>query len=146
MEGLVKLAVSLLAQHALGNDRGHRPPHILAAMACGFAAALVMAALLGCLIAALWREVLPAAGPVGAPAICAGALILLCAVLALAAVRLMGRPNPAPPSPLADLFQNFEAGHFIRNHKFDMLMGAALLGLLTGVVARSSRSSASDRR
>jgi HAMP domain-containing protein len=146
MEGLVKLAVSLIAQRALGSERGYRPPHILAAMACGLAAAFVMAAALGCLVAALWREALPAAGPVGAPAICAGALILLCGLLALAAALLMRRRSPPSISPLVDLFQNVDAGYFIRNHKVDMLMGAALLGLLAGVGARSSRSSAGGRR
>lgn len=136
MEGLVKL-LGLVAQFALGAERGgQQPPRIIVAIACGVGISLAAFGAVGCFIAALWVGLLPALGPVGAPLVCAGVLLLICVILALFAFFSSRRRSPPPIAALSDAFQGFDPGPFLRQHKFDLLIGALLLGLMTGV-ARS---------
>lgn len=141
MEGIVKLAVTLLTDIALNRATERRPPHRIAAVACGAVAMLAAFAAIGFLLAALWHGMVPTAGPAGASLICAGVLLAVCIVLVIAALLFLRRPAPPPQiHPLVDLLQNVETGgEFLRHHKFDFLLGAIAAGIFAGMRNSSRR-------
>jgi hypothetical protein len=90
----------------------------------------------GCAMAGLWIYVGHHLGPVAAPLITAAALVIL-AGLALLLCRLPRRrlraraENVDPAAGLSNLVDSVLPGLF-RDHKTTILLGAALLGLLSG--------------
>ncbi|HEY2110523.1 MAG TPA: hypothetical protein VGH25_02220, partial [Dongiaceae bacterium] len=89
-----------------------------------------------CAMAGLWIYVGHHLGPVAAPLITAAALVIL-AGLALLLCRLPRRrpalrpANVDPAAGLSNLVDSVLPGLF-RDHKTTILVGAALLGLLSG--------------
>jgi hypothetical protein len=146
MNAVMKAAVIAFAETA-GGRIGVVARRSTAAALCAVSAAAFAAAAVGCAVAALWIFVLPAVGPVGAPAIAAAALLLLCLAL-LAAVRMILRRQPAParaaigaggmPSSLiADLSRLFD----------DNKCAALLAALMAGAnAARSQKQDDAGRR
>jgi len=70
-----------------------------AALAVLTATAGLLAASLGCGIAALWLAVTPVLGPAGAALVSAAVLLLMAGLGLAVARRLMRRLNPAKPVP-----------------------------------------------
>jgi hypothetical protein len=130
--GLIQLALALLAQFSTTRRVGER---LGRAAAAAFLALLALAAIfaaVGCAIAALWLAMIPYAGPVGAPLVAAGALLAAGLILLLAG-RLVMRVKPSPPR--SSFFSALQAGdidRLVREHKETLLWLILALGLVLG--------------
>jgi hypothetical protein len=94
-------------------------------------ALVALLAAIGCAVAALWIYLIPYAGPVGAPLIISGALLVLCVILALAAY-LTGRRKPKVAG--ADFATAIKP-----------LLEAVIAGFAMGSRTKKSKSSANDK-
>ncbi len=101
-----------------------------------FAAVFAIGAV-GCISASVWIYALPLVGPVGAPLVVAG-LLLVIGLAAFLAPRL-GREPVVPPPPVPAITPELvlaEATHLLRDHKLPVLLGALLVGLSEGTKRR----------
>ena len=134
---MLRLALSLFLQAmAVREAKGAVVRGVLCLVA-GLVAAILALGAIGCAIAALWIYVGRHLGPVGAPLICAAALIILAGLVLLLCrlprARARPRPRAVAADPMAGLSHLTESlpGLF-RDHKTAILLGAALLGILSG--------------
>jgi hypothetical protein len=136
VEYLLGLLAPVLGQLAIADSRS-RASGAIADLALLGLAVLGMMAAAGCLVAALWLAALPRFGPAEAPVMCAIILIVISAVLIVIGTGALRRkkatPEPAPA--LIELLQKVDTERLVRDHKADLLIGALVVGLLTGVVA-----------
>jgi hypothetical protein len=97
--GTTNLALALVQALSFSRvfKRWKRKATLLSIAACLAAVALIaLLAAMVCAVAALWIYLIPYAGPVGAPAIVAGALLALCLILSIAAY-FTARHKPRVP-------------------------------------------------
>lgn len=131
MNGVFKLAFSVLTQMAMSEPLGARLARGGAAAAL---ALLALAALLGgagCGFAALWIFLIPYAGPIGALLIVGGILFTVAAVLLIAAFVLMRRKRrqASAVDALAEALKTGDASKLMHDHKTVLLLFAVLTGL-----------------
>lgn len=140
MGGIVKLALSVLAEiAALSRARKLAPRVALAALLLTLTT-MMAAASFGCAIAALWIWLLPLVGPWGAPLICAGVLALITAALAGSGYWL-ARSRGGLQTGTGTLAAAIETGDFaplIRDHQWLLLALAALSGAVSAERSRKT--------
>lgn len=133
MGGIVKLALSVLAEiTALSRARKLAPRVALTALLLTLTAMMV-AASFGCAIAALWIWLLPLVGPWGAPLICAGVLALIAAALA-GGGYWFARGRGGSQAGAGTLAAAIETGDFaplIHEYRWLLLALAALSGAIS---------------
>jgi hypothetical protein len=130
--GVIRLALALLAQLATTRRVGER---VGRAAAAGFLALLALAAAfaaIGCAVAALWIAMIPHAGPVGAPLIAAGALLGTGLILLLAGRLILKTKSGPPRSSFLGALQAGDLDRLVREHKETLLWLALALGLVLG--------------
>jgi hypothetical protein len=134
---MLRLALSLLVQAMAVREAQAAAVRAILCLVAGLLAATLLLAAVGCAIAGLWIYLGHRLGSVAAPLISAAALLIL-AGLAL----LLSRLPRARPKPRARA-ENIDSGagltnlvdklpDLFRDHKTTILVGAALLGLLSG--------------
>ena len=132
MSALIKLALALFDGGAMRLDDRSTARMECVVIATGVAVLAALGAL-ACLLTALWIYALPYVGEVGAPAVVAAALLILCFAL-LVTIRYAPksrRPSPAslegaPAQLLAD------ATRLIAAHKVPVIIAAMVAGLIVG--------------
>ena len=140
MGGIVKLALTVLAEiTALSRARKLAPRVAVAALLLTLTSMMV-AASFGCAIAALWIWLVPLVGSWGAPLICAGVLALFAAALAAGGYWL-ARKRGGSQIGTGTLAAAIETGDFaplIQEHKWLLLALAALSGAATAEKSRKT--------
>ena len=147
MGGIVKLALTVLAEiTALSRARKLAPRVAVAALLLTLTSMMV-AASFGCAVAALWIWLVPLVGPWGAPLICAGVLALFAAALAAGGYWLARKRGGLPrkrgglQTGAGTLAAAIETGDFaplIQEHKWLLLALAALSGAATAEKSRKT--------
>ncbi|HSY85837.1 MAG TPA: hypothetical protein VLA85_04650 [Verrucomicrobiae bacterium] len=133
---MLRLGLSLLVQAMAVREAKDAAVRGVIYLAAGLLASTLLLGAVGCAMAGLWIYVGHHLGPVAAPLITAAALVIL-AGLALLLCRLPRRrlrpraANVDPAAGLSNLVDSVLPGLF-RDHKTTILVGAALLGLLSG--------------
>jgi hypothetical protein len=133
---MLRLGLSLLVQAMAVREAKDAAVRGVIYLAAGLLASTLLLGAVGCAMAGLWIYVGHHLGPVAAPLITAAALVIL-AGLALLLCRLPRRrlrpraANVDPAAGLSNLVDSVLPGLF-RDHKTTILLGAALLGLLSG--------------
>lgn len=132
MSALIKLALALFDGGAMRFDNRSAARMECVVIATVVAVAAAMAAL-ACLLTALWIYALPYVGEVGAPAIVAAALLILCFALLLAIRYAPKARRPRPASLEAAPAQLLaEAARLIKAHKVPVIIAALVAGLIAG--------------
>ncbi len=134
METVLKLVMTLASHLSVARTSAALfSPQRIAAICLAFMTLVIGIAAIGCAIGALWVEVLPATGLAGAWLIVTLALIVLGVAFAAIAYRLTRRAPPPPlTTGLEDLLRAPNLMPFIHDHKTELLLGAAIIGLLLG--------------
>jgi hypothetical protein len=133
MNTFIKLAFALVDGGMLRQDRQSTARMACLATATIVAVVCAMAAI-GCLLAALWIYALPYVGAVGAPAVVAGVLIILCCAV-LTFMRYapkLRRRIASPPFDAAPALLLAQATRLLKEHKGPVLIAALLAGLVAG--------------
>jgi hypothetical protein len=136
MERALRLAATILTQFVEVRGESHRSPNAVAGIICVLVAAVAILAAAGLLISSLWFAIPVEWGPTAAPLVCTAILVLASAVLILVAI-ILRRHRPADSfNPLGKLIQQVDSAKLLHDHLVDLLVVAAVLGLLTGSNAR----------
>jgi len=138
MGGIVKLALTVLAEITALSRARKRAPRVAVVALLLALTSMMVAASFGCAVAAFWIWLLPRVGPWGAPLICAGVLALVAAVLAGGGYWL-ARSRGALQTGTGTLAAAIESGDFaplIHEHKWLLLALAALSGAATAEKSR----------
>jgi hypothetical protein len=141
MDALTSGAVSAFAETMSAGGVGVAARRMTIGAWCVALATVFGAASVGCAVAALWVLVLPEVGPVGAPLVAAGALLLLCLPLLVIARSVLRRRPPPPPAPaLPDAavpaLLIAEASRLMEENKGAALLAALLAGATAGNLNR----------
>lgn len=140
MGGIVKLALTVLAEITALSRARKRAPRVAVAALLLTLMSMMVAASFGCAIAALWIWLLPLVGAWGAPLICAGVLALIAAALAACGYWL-ARSRGGLQTGSGTLAAAIESGDFaplIHEHKWLLLALAALSGAATAEKSRKT--------
>lgn len=132
MSGLLRLVEALLAVGRFTSGLGAALRRGSLALVCVLIAALLAVAAMGCAVAALWIYLLPLLGPVGAPLVAAGALLVLALVLLLVARRALGGRAPRTLPASNGVAATADLARLIKDHKIEMLVAALTAGLVAG--------------
>jgi hypothetical protein len=132
MESLLERLAPLLVQLAFPAGDGKLAPRTMVGIACVLLATLGAAAALGCLVAALWLLAAASINPIAAPAVCAVALIIVCTILMLIGTKSLTRKKTPRVPNLFELFNDVDGAQIIRDHKSELLIAAAVTGMLVG--------------
>jgi hypothetical protein len=133
---MLRLALSLFLQAMAVREAKDAAARGLLYLVAGLLAAILLLGALGCAMAGLWIYVGHHLGPVAAPLITAAALVILAGLTLLLCRLPRRRPKPRaatadPAAGLSTLVNSVLPG-LLRDHKTAILLGAALLGLLSG--------------
>jgi hypothetical protein len=130
----LKTLLALLARLVSVERIGAAAGRAAAAAALGAVAVLFVVAALGCAAAALWLFALPYVGPVYAPLIVAGVLLLIALVILAVARGVLRRQRATPASVTsAELAALLEAAEpLLQEHKGTVLLAALVAGLVAG--------------
>lgn len=138
MDGIVKLAVAVLARLTALERARAVAPNIIVAVVFGVLALLAGSAALGCGIAALWIGLLPLVESWAVPLICAGVLLLAAIVLiagGYAILRGGGRSKIASGS-VAEAIDSGDVtpliASVVQEHKWILLAATVLAGAVAG--------------
>lgn len=141
MDASMRAAAMEFGAIAARGRMGRRARRMTSAAWCALLATTFATASVGCGVAALWIFVLPAVGPVGAPLIAAGALLLLCVALVVT-IRGILRRRPAPisaaavPDAAIPALLIAEASRLLDENKGAALLAALLAGAVAGDIRR----------
>jgi len=144
MGGIVKLALTVLAEIMALSRARKRAPRVAFVALLLTLTFMMVAASFGCAVAALWIWLLPLVGSWGAPLICAGVLALVAAVLAGCGYWL-ARSRGGLQAEAGTLAAAIERGDFaslIHEHKWLLVVLAALSG---AAAAEKSRKTSRKR-
>ena len=131
-EELVKLAARLAFQEFATPYRVAFERRLVGIVVCGVLAFIAGLAGVTCLVVAFWLWLAPHLGGAIAGLICAGILLLAALILALAAVRYT-RHTPSASLSLADALKGKDISAAIEKHLPELLVAAAVGGLLLGL-------------
>lgn len=140
MGNLIKLAAWLLMELSRAGSARAMTKRLAVAAVCGSLAALLVLAAIGCLAAALWNFTLPSLGPVGAPLVVAGAMIVAALILALAIWLVMRAGRSRPGDKRAIEMLTAEVTRLFNENKSAVLMAAAIAGMFAASRGGKSRS------
>lgn len=132
-EEFVKLAARLAFQEFATPYRAAFERRIIGLVVCGVLAFVAGSACVACVVVAFWLWLTPHLGGAIAGLICAGVLLLIALVLAVAAMRY-ARHTPAPS--LADVLKGKDIGVAVEKHLPELVIAAAVGGLLLGLRRR----------
>lgn len=127
MGELLKLGLSLFAKYGAIKLR-RLPATVLLLLAGGFTAT----AAIFCAFTALWIYLLRFVGPVGAPLIVAGVLLLIAIILIASGWRRLHGSRRPPPALAAAEGAIGETKRLLQEHKVAVLLVAAVTGLIFG--------------
>jgi hypothetical protein len=130
---LLKFVLTALAASSQTSTLQKYTGRLAAALVLAGIAVLMACAAWGCFCAALWIELTPALGPVGAPLVVAAVCIVSGGVLALFAWELTHRRRASTVASDLNLDALLaDASRLINEHKGAALLAAVLLGMLAG--------------
>jgi len=132
IDGLLRLATMAAAASGRTGSIGRTTGRMTAAVLCASLAAVSAIAAGGCAAVALWLSAIPYVGPVGAPLVAAGGLLVFCVVLMIAAQAILHYRRRAPSSLPAPGLRLEEALSLFRESKGTILLAALVAGLVAG--------------
>ena len=132
-EELIKLAARVAFQEFATPYRAAFERRIVGIVVCGVLAFIAGLAGVTCVVAAFWLWLAPHVGGAIAGLICAGILLLAALILAFAAMRYTRHP---PSASLADALKGADIGAAVEKHLPELVIAAAVGGLLLGLRRR----------
>jgi hypothetical protein len=132
-EELIKIAARIVLQHVAKPYRAALERRIIGAAICGLIALIVIIAAVACGVAAFWLWLTPTLGATTAALVSMAALVVLALILGLTAVALARR---SPSSALREVFDSKEISNLIEGHLPELMIAAALGGLIFGMKRR----------
>jgi hypothetical protein len=145
MDGIVKLAATVLAQITTYERMRTAASQFAFATALGLLAVAAAVGGVGCGLAALWISLLPLVGIWAAPLICGGVLLVGAAILGVVIRRLLRR-TMQPMTASGALAAALASGDFeplIQEHKWLFLGLALLAGVI--IADRTANSPHAER-
>jgi hypothetical protein len=131
METLLRLALLAFGRAGDGDGAGSSRRTAITALAV-IAAALLVAASIGCTAAALWLYGAERLGPSGGAFVGAGSLLVLSLVVIAVAAVMVHRNHRAPPTTMDFDSLSAELAKLFKDHKAVLLLAAVVAGLLLG--------------
>jgi uncharacterized membrane protein YedE/YeeE len=132
-EELIKLAARVVFQQMATPYRAALERRFVGAAICGVLALIVLIAAVACGVGAFWLWLAPYLGEATAALVTMAALIVTALILGLGAVALARRsPSPA----LRDIFDSKELSSLVENHLPELMIAAAIGGLIFGMKRR----------
>ena len=132
IDGMLRLATMAAAASGKTDSIGRTTGRMTAAALCASLAAVSAIAAGGCAAVALWLWAIPHVGPVGAPLLAAGGLLVFCAVLMIVAREIVHRRRRAAGSVPASGLRLDEAVRLFNENKGTVLLAALVAGLVAG--------------
>jgi hypothetical protein len=132
-EELIKIAARVIFQQVATPYRAALERRIIGAVICGAVALVVAIAAIACGIAAFWLWLTPKLGATTAALVTMVALVVIALILGLAAVGFARR---SPSVALRDAFDSKEIGNLIEGHLPELMIAAAIGGLIFGMKRR----------
>jgi hypothetical protein len=132
IDGMLRLATMAAAASGKTDSIGRTTGRMTAAALCASLAAVSAIAAGGCAAVALWLWAIPHVGPVGAPLVAAGGLLVFCAVLMIVAREIVHRRRRAAGSVPASGLRLDEAVRLFNENKGTVLLAALVAGLVAG--------------
>jgi ABC-type spermidine/putrescine transport system permease subunit II len=132
-EELIKIAARVVLQQMTTPYRAAFERRIVGAAICGIVALIAIIAAVVCGVAAFWHWLTPTLGATTAALVTMAALVVIGLILGLTAVALLRR---SPSSALRDVFDAKEIGKLIEGHLPELMLAAAIGGLLFGMKRR----------
>ena len=132
-EELIKVAARIVFQQMAAPYRAAFERRIVGAAICGVLALIVVIAAVACGVGAFWFWLAPQLGAGTAALVSMAVLIVIALILALAAVALARR---SPSSALHDVFDSKELGSLVEKHLPEVMIAAAVGGLIFGMKRR----------
>ncbi len=131
MSDLIKLAAAFARAVTVASDREARR-RLVQGAGVGLAVAICAVAIIACCLTSLWIYSLPRVGPVTAPLIVAGVLVVLCLALLGTLRGLRRAPRVANPIDVLPALVLVETRRVMAAHGGTMLLAALLAGLVAG--------------
>jgi FtsH-binding integral membrane protein len=136
-EEVVRLAAGLALRQLASRYRAAVKRRVIGTAVCAFLAFIVLLSALACAVGACWLWLAPQLGQVQAALVCMGVLLVVAIILALAARHFAGaRVRRSPPAAVDDLVANAELSGFLEKHMVELLIAAAVTGLVLGLRKR----------
>jgi uncharacterized membrane protein YedE/YeeE len=132
-EELIKIAARIVFQQMATPYRAALERRIVGAAICGLLALIVVVAAVACGIGAFWLWLAPLLGAGTAALVTMAVLIVIALILALAAVAFA---RHSPRAALHDVFDSKELSSLVENHLPQLMIAAAIGGLLFGMKRR----------
>jgi hypothetical protein len=129
-EELIKLAARAVFQQVATPYRANLERRIVGAAVFGALALIVTIAAIACGVSAFWLWLVPKLGPALAALVTMGALLIVALLLAVVAMAIARRR--AQPAALQDLFDPNELSGLVEKHLPELLIAAAVGGLVFG--------------
>jgi hypothetical protein len=132
-EELIKIAARIVFQQMATPYRVALERRIVGVAICGLLALIVIVAAVACGVGAFWLWLAPHLGASTAALITMAVLIVIALILGLVAMAFARR---SPRSALHDVFDTQELSSLVANHLPQLLIAAAVGGLLFGMKRR----------
>jgi hypothetical protein len=132
IDGLLRLATMAAASSGKAGSIGRTTGRMTAAALCASLAAASAIAAGGCAAVALWLFAIPYVGPVAAPLVAAGGLLVLCVVLMVVARGILHYRRRASGPTIAPGLLLGDALRLFNENKGTMLLAALVAGLAAG--------------
>jgi uncharacterized membrane protein YedE/YeeE len=132
-EELIKLAARVVFQQVATPYRANLERRIVGAAIFGVLALIVIVAAVACGVSAFCLWLVPKLGAALAALVTMGALLILAVILSVGAMA-MARRSPKPA--LQDMFDPKELSSLVENHLPELLIAAAVGGLVFGMRRR----------
>jgi FtsH-binding integral membrane protein len=133
-EELIKLAARVVFQQVATPFRADLERRIVGAAIFGALALIVILAAVACGVTAFCLWLVPKLGAALAALVTMAALVVIALILALGAVAMARRRSPTPA--LNDLFDAKELSSLVEKHLPELLIAAAVGGLVFGMRRR----------
>jgi hypothetical protein len=132
-EELVKIAARIVFQQIATPYRAALERRFVGAAVCCLVALIVIIAAVACGVGAFWLWLTPQLGAGMAALVSMAVLIVIALILGLVAVALVRR---SPRSALHEVFESKELGSLVEKHLPELMIAAAIGGLLFGMKRR----------
>lgn len=132
IDGMLRLATMAAAAAGKTGSIGRTTGRMTAAALCASLAAVSAVAAGGCAAVALWLWAIPHVGPVGAPLVAAGGLLVFCAVLMIVARGILDRRRRVAGAMPASGLRLEEVLRLFNENKGTVLLAALVAGLAAG--------------
>jgi len=136
IDGLLRLATMAAAASGKAGSTGRTKGRMTAVALCASLAAVSAIAAGGCAAVALWLFAIPYVGPVAAPLVAAGGLLVSCFVLMIVARGILHYRPRASSSTLAPGLLLGDAQRLFNENRGTMLLAALVAGLSAGSSGR----------